>query len=139
MSISPLLAEQRPPVLLIDDDELIACSLRDYLVAKGLHVDVAFEAASANALMAGCEYGAIVVDPYLTGGIHSTDLSLLGTIRSLQPSTTIVVLTGYGSPALLHAAASDQATIVIAKPQSVAGLSELIHKLPIRKPGERSL
>lgn len=139
MTISPVPGPERPPVLLIDDDELIARSLRDYLVAKGMRVDVALEAASASTFMANREYGAIVVDPYLTGGIHSVDPTLVQSIRSLQPRTTIIVLTGYGSKTLLHAAASDDATIVVAKPQSVAGLSELIHNIPIRKSSERSL
>lgn len=33
MTITPALRSERPPVLLVDDDELIARSLRDYLVA----------------------------------------------------------------------------------------------------------
>ena len=37
------------------------------------------------------------------------------------------------------AKSTDQATMVVAKPQSVAGLSELIHSIPIRKSSERSL
>jgi DNA-binding NtrC family response regulator len=140
MTITPALPAERPPILLIDDDELIARSLRDYLVAKGLHVDVALEPSSAGALMALRQYGAIVVDPYLTGGIHNNvETSLVGTIRSLQPHSTIVVLTGYGSPTLLHAAASDESTIVVSKPQSVTGLGELLHNIPIRKSNERSL
>ena len=89
--------------------------------------------------MTGREYGAIVVDPYLTGGIHHAETSIVDTIRSLQPRSTIIVLTGYGSATLLHAAAADDATIVVSKPQSVTGLSDLIHKLPIRHPIERSL
>lgn len=139
MMKTPALRTERPPVLLIDDDELIARSLRDYLVAKGLEVDVALEPSSAGTLMAGRQYGAIVVDPYLTGGIHGTETSIVDTIRALQPRTTIIVLTGYGSATLLRAAASDDATIVVSKPQSVTGLSDLIHKLPIRNPIERSL
>src|SRR5689334_9730910 len=98
MTTTPALRTERPPVLLIDDDELIARSLRDYLVAKGLQVDVALEPSSAGTLMARRQYGAIVVDPYLTGGIHGRETSLVDTIRSLQPGSTIIVLTGYGTP-----------------------------------------
>lgn len=130
---------ERLPILLIDDDELIARSLRDYLVAKGLRVDVALEASSAAALMAGGDYGAVVVDPYLTGRLHCEEGSLVVTIRAMQPRSTIIVLTGYGSSALLHAAATDDDTIVVAKPQPVPVLSELIHSIPIRKTSERSL
>ena len=130
---------ERLPILLIDDDELIARSLRDYLVAKGMRVDVAFDASSAAALMTRSVYGAIVVDPYLTGSVHAEEGSLVSTIRQLQPGSTIIVLTGYGTTALLHAAATDDATIVVAKPQPVPVLSELLHNIPIRKTSERSL
>lgn len=139
MTAATAFGAERLPILLIDDDDLIARSLRDYLVAKGLRVDVALEAASAAALMARRDYGAIVVDPYLTGSVHAEGSALVGTIRSLQPGSTIVVLTGYGTAALLHAAASDQATIVVAKPQSIPVLSELLHSIPIRNTSERSL
>jgi DNA-binding NtrC family response regulator len=139
MTTPSALPSERPPILLIDDDELIARSLRDYLVGKGLQVDVALDPTSAGALMAGRQYGAIVVDPYLTGGIHSMETSLVDTIRALQPWSTIVVLTGYGSPTLLRAAASDEATMVFSKPQSVTVLSELLHSIPIRHSRERFL
>lgn len=126
-------------MLLIDDDELISRSLRDYLVGQGLKVDVALEPTAAGALMARRQYGAVVVDPYLTGGIHSMQPSLVDTIRALQPYSTIIVLTGYGSSSLLHAAASDGGTIVCSKPQSFLELSELLHSIPIRHSKERFL
>jgi len=100
----------RGPVLLIDDDELIAGSFRDYLRARGWTVDVAVEPAAAEALMGEREYEVIVVDPYLTGGVHAANASLLTSIRARQPHSPIVVLTGYDSPALLQIAATDQST-----------------------------
>jgi DNA-binding NtrC family response regulator len=138
MTISPA-PVQGPAILLIDDDELIARSLRDYLVAKQLRVDVALDAEAADALMRQRQYATILVDPYLTGGVHSTSTTLVAAIRFLQPQSTIIVLTGYGSSTLLHAAAVDDATFLVFKPQSVPGLSELIHNIPPRIPSERSL
>ena len=139
MTISPAPLLHGPAILLIDDDELIARSLRDYLVAKSLRVDVALDPDAADALMRANQYATIVVDPYLTGGVHSTNTSLIESIRALQPLSTIVVLTGYGSSTLLHAAAVDDGTMLVSKPQSVTGLSELIHNIPIRNRSERSL
>lgn len=113
-------------VLLIDDDEFIAGSLRDYLVGKGLSVDVALEPGAAEALMRERCYGAVVVDPYLTGGIYGESASLIETIRLLQPQTPVVILTGYGSASVLHAAAADAGTRLLFKPQPIAYLSQLI-------------
>jgi len=114
------------PILLIDDDEFIAGSLRDYLVTLGLTVDVALEPAAAEAMMRERHYAIVVVDPYLTGGVHGENASLLDTIHRLQPGIAVVVLTGYGSPAMIHAASGDKRTTLLFKPQSITHLSQLI-------------
>jgi ActR/RegA family two-component response regulator len=126
-------------VLLIDDDELIAGSLRRYLLTQGFAVDVALEPASAAKLMASSSYGVVVVDPYLTGEVvHATD-ALIETVRRLQPLASLIVLTGYSSPALQLAATVNGAAAVLSKPQSVTCLGDLIHSIPRRDPSERSL
>ena len=114
------------PILLIDDDEFIAGSLRDYLRQLGLCVDVAIEPVVAEALMRKRQYGLVVVDPYLTGGVHEHDAALLDTIRHLQPGVPIMIVTGYGSAAMIHAAAADEGTTLLFKPQPITYLSQLI-------------
>jgi DNA-binding NtrC family response regulator len=118
--------QQAGPVLLIDDDEFIAGSLRDYLVTRGLCVDVALELAVAERLMSVRQYATVVVDPYLTGGVYGENASLLDTIHRLQPGTAVVILTGYGSAAMIHAASSDESTTLLFKPQPITYLSQLI-------------
>ena len=119
-------AQQTGPVLLIDDDEFIAGSLRDYLVTRGLRVDVALEPAAAERLMGARQYATVVVDPYLTGGVYGENASLLDTIHRLQPDTPVVILTGYGSAAMIHAASSDESATLLFKPQPITYLSQLI-------------
>jgi len=137
MTTSTSRAETR--VLLIDDDELIAGSLRRYLLTQGFAVDVALEPASAAKLMASSSYGVIVVDPYLTGEVvHPTD-ALIESVRRLQPSASLIVLTGYSSPALQITANLNGAAAVLSKPQSVTCLGELIHNIPLRNSGETYL
>jgi DNA-binding NtrC family response regulator len=124
--MTPEPAPQAGPILLIDDDELIAGSLRDYLVSRGHCVDVALELAAAEALMRQRRYGTVVVDPYLTGGVHGESAPIVDTIRSLQPGTSVVILTGYGSAAMIHAAAADESTTLLFKPQPLPYLSQVI-------------
>ena len=126
-------------VLLIDDDELIAGSLRRYLLTQGFAVDVALEPASAAKLMASSTYAVVLVDPYLTGEVvHATD-ALIETVRRLQPLAALIVLTGYSSPALHVAATLNGAAAVLSKPQSVTCLGDLIHSIPRPDLSERSL
>jgi two-component system response regulator RegA len=119
-------------VLLIDDDELIAGSLRGYLLTQGFAVDVALEPASAAKLMASSSYGVVVVDPYLTGEVVHANDALIESVRRLQPLATLIILTGYSSPALHIAANLNGAAAVLSKPQSVTCLGDLIHNIPLR-------
>lgn len=116
----------RQRVLLIDDDESIAGSLYQYLLAQGCDVEVAVDSASAEVLMEARQYDVIVVDPYLTGGVLHEDGALLSLVRSRQPASALIVVTGYGSTTLTTSAAQERAIAVLTKPQSVVSLSELV-------------
>lgn len=116
---------QRQKILLIDDDELIAGSLRQYLCMQGCEVDVAVETTAAATLMAAQQYDVVLVDPFLTGGVHGDTGELLGSVRALQPAASVIVLTGYDSPQLL-AAAHGRLTTFLTKPQSIPFLSEVV-------------
>jgi DNA-binding NtrC family response regulator len=112
-------------VLLIDDDDLIAGSLRQYLARQGCDVDVAVEQTSAAKLMRAQPYRVIIVDPFLTGGVHHLSTALIDDIALLQPEASVMVVTGYGSPELSQLATSARLPILV-KPQSVVTLGELI-------------
>jgi DNA-binding NtrC family response regulator len=116
----------RQCVLLIDDDESVAGSLYQYLLAQGCDVDVAVDSASAAVLMEARQYDVIVVDPYLTGGVLADDGTLLALIRGSQPQAALFVLTGYGSSSLTISAEREGASAVLTKPQSVTSLGQLI-------------
>jgi len=124
--MTALLPKASKAILLIDDDELIAGSLRQVLASSGCEVDVALEPCTARALMASRAYDVVMVDPYLTGGVHQQSGELLEAIGSLQPGASVVVLTGYGSPDLVHAEADGRVSKILAKPQSIPFLSEYL-------------
>lgn len=126
-------------VLLIDDDDLIAGSLRQYLALQGCDVDVALEQGIATELMRAHEYGVVVVDPYLTGALHMEQSALLDSIAHFQPSASVIVVTGYGSAELARRA-RDSRIALLNKPQSVVALTDAIFgslrqtpRLPVRE------
>lgn len=112
-------------VLLIDDDDLVAGSLCQHLVRQGCDVDVALQNATAETLMRANRYAVVLVDPYLTGGVHRNSRELIESIRELQPAAAIIVLTGYATPELARVAASLDAQLV-SKPQPVPELNALL-------------
>ena len=113
-------------ILLIDDDEYIAGSLRRYLTGERWDVDVALDPQSAHALMESKRYGVVMVDPYLTGAVHREDGALLRAICELQPSASLIVLTAYGSPELAELAQTCHVVALLRKPQSVVALGQII-------------
>jgi DNA-binding NarL/FixJ family response regulator len=120
-------SEAPPRVLLIDDDELICGSLRHYLIANGFAVDAALEPRSADLLMAANHYAAVVVDPYLTGGVSAqNDAELLLHVCAMQPQAAIIVLTAYASPSLETAATECRVKALLTKPQPVVLLERAI-------------
>jgi DNA-binding NtrC family response regulator len=116
----------RERILLIDDDELVAGSLREYLVrGNRCQVDVAHELSSAETMMAAQRYDVVLVDPYLTGRVNRDDGVLLARIRELQPAAALIVLTAYASPSLASLAALRSAAL-LAKPQAIPELSRFV-------------
>jgi DNA-binding NtrC family response regulator len=113
-------------ILLIDDDELIAGSLRHYLSTQGCAADVALDASSGEALMRANAYSVVVVDPYLTARIQSEEHAVIDTIRALQPDAAVIILTAYASSALLRLADDGHVSEVVSKPQPVISLGQRI-------------
>jgi DNA-binding NtrC family response regulator len=125
MQATAALPPEAGRVLLIDDDDLIAGSLRGYLTRQGCDVDGAVDRAAAARLMGQRRYEVVLVDPFLTGGVRQASTAMVDDIALLQPQATIFVVTAYGSPELARRAGSASLSI-LSKPQSVTALTELI-------------
>ena len=117
-------AETRARILLIDDDELIAESLRRFLLDQGCDVDVATDPETALALAALHAYDTVFVDPYLTANARQERLWLLAPLRSLQPLAAVLVVTAYGTEAMAEAVSDGRATAMLLKPRAVAELGQ---------------
>jgi DNA-binding response OmpR family regulator len=116
----------QPRVLIIDDDDLVAVALYEHLVTNGVAVDLATDPARAQTLMNGTDYALIVMDAYLTGLLHGRATDLLERVHRTCPGARIILLSAYGSEQLARAVASVHDIIVLAKPQPVIPLGELI-------------
>jgi DNA-binding NtrC family response regulator len=118
-------------ILLIDDDDLIAGSLRQLLLSESCDVDVAVDSASARAMMSARGYDIVMVDPYLTGGVHKDGCDLIKSVLTQQPAANVIVLTGYSSPELAKSAADGKIAALLSKPQSIPFLSQFLVGMPL--------
>ena len=110
-------------VLLIDDDEQIAGSLRKYLISHGCDTESARERKSATEILASRRFDLILLDPYLTGEAGDY-ASLLALVRERQALATIVLLTAYLSSELGNKALEAGVRAIITKPKPIRELGD---------------
>jgi DNA-binding NtrC family response regulator len=120
--MSDTTAATRARILLIDDDELIADSLRSYLLDQGCDVDLATEPEAAAQLLTARVYDTVMVDPYLTAGLQQNRLSLLAAVRESQPHAEVIVVTAYDTAAIASAVSGGTVSSLLIKPRAVAEL-----------------
>jgi len=113
-----------PRVLVVDDEALIRWSLAESFTDLGYAVSEAGDGASALAQASdGDKFDAIVLDYRLP---DSNDLHLLETIRQLQPTATVVMMTAFGTPEVTSGALKLGAYRVVAKPFDVHDMVNLV-------------
>ncbi|HEU4521695.1 MAG TPA: response regulator [Thermoanaerobaculia bacterium] len=115
-----------PRVLLVDDDEFIAVSLRHYLMARGCEVISATDRETAGQHLAQESFDVVLVDPYMTGEAARNTDSILLAVRNRQPRARLVIVSAYTSTQLIAAGEMHGAVAVLTKPQSVVFLSQLV-------------
>ncbi|HUP65151.1 MAG TPA: OmpA family protein [Thermoanaerobaculia bacterium] len=125
----PLPAQLDPAdVLLIDDDDLVADSLRDYLRRGGLVVDSARDRIEAETLMRSRRYRGILVDPVLTGG-SAAAADVVAAIRAAQPAAEVILVTDYPSREIAQLALDQRVSRLMTKPRSVPLLASLVQDM----------
>ena len=126
MESSPVTAKNSPAprVLVVDDEALIRWSLAESFTDVGYSVSEASDGASAVAQASdGEKFDAIVLDYRLP---DSNDLHLLETIRRLQPTAAVVMMTAFGTPEVTSGALKLGAYRVVAKPFDVHAMVSLV-------------
>jgi two-component system, response regulator RegA len=86
--------DDRPTVLLIDDDEIFAQTLGRALGRRGFDVTICTTVTDARQTISTTSPEMAVVDLRLPDG---SGLCLLSELKKNSPETVVVVLTGYGS------------------------------------------
>jgi CheY-like chemotaxis protein len=113
-------------VLVVDDEPLIRWSVTETLAGLGLDVEQAGDAASAlRAITIGpLEFDVIVLDLRLP---DMRDLSLMATIRQLQPDASIVLMTAFGTDEVVERAIGLGAQAVLNKPFELGSLVDAVY------------
>jgi two-component system response regulator RegA len=104
---------QHPSILIVDDDEVYRTRLARAFVDRGYDVKTAHDFDSALAFARDESPEFAVLDLKMPG---KSGLELVQALREIDPSTKMVVLTGYGSIATAIDAVRLGATYYLSKP-----------------------
>jgi DNA-binding response OmpR family regulator len=120
---------QQERLLIVDDDEVIAVGLTDYLELRGCTVDNAHDFDGAKLLVNRRRYGAALVDVLITGQDAEAGISFLRWLREASPQTVVILLTAYRTASLESLAAACGVARVFDKPKPFEEIAAIIASL----------
>ena len=120
-------ADQRPRVLIVDDEEVLRMLLADICIEHGWDVVVAATADDAL-LAAGMQDMSLVLLDLHLRATNGDPLDTLRALRVITPATPIVLVTGEDREALGRPVAEAGGQEVVAKPCSVTEMAAVLRR-----------
>lgn len=124
-------------LLVVDDEESICFSMREYFTQHGFKVDTAHEMEDAESLIKASDYKVIIQDLRLGLARHPDGIEIIKLAHERSPDTRIVVLTSYGSPEVEAEARSAGADAFLRKPKPLSQVAQVVQAL-IESPRTRA-
>ncbi len=125
-------------LLVVDDEESICFSMREYFSQHGFTVDTAREMEEAESLIKGNDYNVIIQDLRLGLARHPDGIDIIKLVNSRNPDTRIVVLTSYGSAEVEAEARNAGADAFLRKPKPLSQVAQVVQGL-IESPRKRTV
>lgn len=116
-------------LLVVDDEESICFSMRDYFSQQGFKVDTAREMEEAEGLIKTTDYNVIIQDLRLGLARHPDGIDIIKLVHKRNPETRIVVLTSYGSPEAEAEARRAGADAFLRKPKPLSQVAQVVQAL----------
>jgi DNA-binding NtrC family response regulator len=120
-------------ILIVDDEPAILLSFRKLLQGPSLVVDIADRMEEAERLLKENRYCVVIADLRLTGVLGEEGLELLRYVKEHDLEAQVILITGYGSPAIMDKAFQMGAAYYFEKPVSMDLLHESLNRLGVAK------
>ena len=118
-------------ILIVDDEKAILLAFKKLLKSPNIDVDTAETVAETEDLLKNNTYNAAIVDLRLTGVDGDEGLNIIKHIKEFYPPTNVIMVTGYGSSAVMEIAQSLGAAFYFEKPVSIEVLKNALKSLNI--------
>ncbi len=117
-------------VLIVDDEQVLADTLAEFLTAEGHTVKVAYDSQSALKKIEGFEADAVLCDIQLPG---TSGLELLRKLRSHAPGASVIMITAYATVDSAVEAFRHGATDYLIKPVLFEDLTARLARISVGK------
>jgi len=116
-------------LLVVDDEESICFSLKEYFTLQGYLVDTARHLEDAEQLIEATDYDVVIEDLGLGPAQSPDGLEMIKFIRHHNSHARIVVLTAYGSAEMEKKTLSWGADAFLRKPKPLSHVAQVIQGL----------
>ena len=116
-------------LLVVDGEESICFSMKEYFTMHGYRVDTAQDLEEAERLVESTVYDVVVQDLRLGPAQNPDGLELVKFIRVRNTTTRVIVLTAYGSPQVEKEAVQLGADAFLRKPKPLSHVAQVIQGL----------
>ena len=113
-------------ILIVEDDEEMRSLLKDFFMEEGFEIDAVSNGSEAFRRLVKEPFDLVITDIRMPG---LTGLDILPGIKKLQPETSIIVITAFGSEEVHRRAFERGATAYLEKPIHFHKLRELINEM----------
>ncbi|MGD0278702.1 MAG: response regulator [Smithella sp.] len=118
-------------ILIVDDEKAILVAFKKLLKSPNIEVDTAETMGEADNLLKENIYQAVIVDLRLTGVHGEEGLEIIKYVKELHPQTNVILVTGFGSSAVMEKAQALGAAFYFEKPVSSEVLKNALKSLNI--------
>jgi DNA-binding NtrC family response regulator len=125
-------------LLVVDDEESICFSMREYFSQHGFKVDTAREIEEAEGLINSTDYRVIIQDLRLGITRNPDGIEIIKLVHKRNPDTRIIVLTSYGSKEVEDEARRAGADAFLRKPKPLSQVAQVVQGL-IESPRVRTV
>ena len=125
-------------LLVVDDEESICFSMREYFSQHGFKVDTASEIEEAEGLINATDYRVIIQDLRLGMTRNPDGIEIIKLVHKRNPDTRIIVLTSYGSKEVEEEARRAGADAFLRKPKPLSQVAQVVQGL-IESPRVRTV
>ena len=116
-------------LLIVDDEEGIVVTMKEYFETFGHQVDVARGREEAEEFLLAAPYALMIADLRLHPVRDAEGLDLLALVRERFPATRVVLFTGYATPEVVNEARRLGADAFLQKPLPLPQLEAIVDGL----------